>query len=126
MTEEKINQEFRSIVNEIKNEIKTTQIKVAVEANKNSINLYFKLGKILNDNYKYGNKFIDDISRELKLEFPNIEGFSVRNLKYMKKFYIEYKEEQKKINKSNTNNFFISLGSCIILFVALHLLNKKI
>lgn len=48
----------------------------------------------MNDNYKYGNKFIDDISRELKLEFPNISGFSVRNLKYMKKFYLEYKDDE--------------------------------
>ena len=63
-------------------------------ANTNLINLYFRLGKILNDNYKYGNKFIDDISRELKLEFSNIDGFSVRNLKYMKKFYLEYKDDK--------------------------------
>ena len=48
----------------------------------------------MNDNFKYGNKFIDDISRELKLEFPNISGFSVRNLKYMKKFYLEYKDDE--------------------------------
>lgn len=92
--EEKINCEFKNIVNKIKNEIKTTQIKVAIESNKSLINLYFEIGKILNDNYKYGNKFIDDISRELKLEFPNIEGFSVRNLKYMKKFYLEYKDDE--------------------------------
>ena len=92
MIEERLNQEFKNIVNEIKSEIKTTQIKVAVESNKNLINLYFKIGKMLNDNYKYGNKFVDEISRELKLEFSNIEGFSVRNLKYMKKFYLEYKD----------------------------------
>lgn len=92
MIEEKLDKKFINIVNEIKNEIKTTQIKVAIEANKNLINLYFKIGKVLNDNYKYGNRFIDDVSRELKLEFPSIEGFSVRNLKYMKKFYLEYKD----------------------------------
>lgn len=91
---EKLDIEFKNIVNEIKNEIKTTQIKVATEANRNLINLYFKIGKILNDNYKYGNKFIDDVSHELKLEFPNIEGFSVRNLRYMKKFYLEYKDDE--------------------------------
>ena len=90
--EDKLDKKFINIVNEIKNEIKTTQIKVAIEANKNLINLYFKIGKVLNDNYKYGNRFIDDVSRELKLEFPSIEGFSVRNLKYMKKFYLEYKD----------------------------------
>ncbi len=94
MLEEKAKEDFRSIINSIKNEIRTTQIKVAIETNKSLINLYFKLGKILNDNYKYGNKFIDDISRELRLEFPNTEGFSVRNLKYMKKFYLEYKDDE--------------------------------
>lgn len=94
MLEEKAKEDFRSIINSIKNEIRTTQIKVAIETNKSLINLYFKLGKILNDNYKYGNKFIDDISRELRLEFPNTDGFSVRNLKYMKKFYLEYKDDE--------------------------------
>lgn len=89
-----IDLEFKNIVNEIKTEIKTTQVKLAIESNRNLINLYFKIGKILNDNYKYGNKFIDDVSRELKLEFPNIEGFSVRNLKYMKKCYLEYKNDE--------------------------------
>ena len=94
MIEEKLDKKFINIINEIKNEIKTTQIKIAIEANENLINLYFKIGKILNDNYKYGNKFIDDVARELKFEFPSIEGFSVRNLKYMKKFYLEYRDDE--------------------------------
>lgn len=94
MTEEKNYYEFKLIVNNIKNEIKTAQHKVAIETNRNLIQLYFRLGKILNDNYKHGNKFIDYISRELKLEFPNTGGFSVRNLKYMKKFYLEYKDDE--------------------------------
>lgn len=51
--------------------------------------MYYRLGKNLNDNFEYGNKFIDEVSKNLKLEFPNSTGFSVRNLKYMKKFYLE-------------------------------------
>ena len=92
-----LEQNFKDIINDIKSEINTTQIKVAIEVNKNLIMLYYKLGKILNDNFEYGNKFIEDISRELKLEFPNMNGFSVRNLKYMKKFYLEYKDEEELI-----------------------------
>ena len=49
------------IINNIKKEVKTSKIKVAIEINKNLINLYFKIGKILDDNFEYGNKFIDDI-----------------------------------------------------------------
>ena len=35
MIEEKLDKKFINIVNEIKNEIKTTQIKVTIETNKN-------------------------------------------------------------------------------------------
>ena len=48
----------------------------------------------MNDNYKYGNKFIDELSKELKIEFPNFKGSSIRNLKYMKSFYLEYKDDE--------------------------------
>ena len=86
--------DFKVIINNIKQEIKNTQYKVAVENNISLISMYFKLGKILNDNYEYGNKFIDEVSKNLKIEFPNATGFTVRNLKYMKKFYLEYKEDK--------------------------------
>lgn len=57
--------------------------------------LYFRLGKIIEKNSKYGNYFIENVSNELNLEFPKIQGFSARNLKYMKKFYNEYRHEEK-------------------------------
>ena len=86
--------DFQKIISHIKDEIKTTQYKVLVQNNIDLISMYFRLGKILNDNYKYGNKFIDEVSKNLKIEFPNSTGFSVRNLKYMKKFYLEYKDDE--------------------------------
>ena len=85
---------FKQIINDIKLDIKSTQLKTAMQVNYNLINLYFRLGKILYDNYEYGNKFIDEVAKELKLEYPNTTGYSVRNLKYMKKFYAEYKDDE--------------------------------
>ncbi len=90
-----IEQEFKEVINSIKEEIKTTQTKTMLEVNKNLVMLYFRLGKIIDDNSKYGNKFIEQIEIELKLDFPSIKGFSIRNLKYMKKFYNEYKDNEK-------------------------------
>lgn len=89
-----LEKDFKEVINNIKLEIHNTQYKVAIENNKNLILMYFRLGKILNDNYEYGNKFIDEVSKNLKIEFPNSTGFSVRNLKYMKKFYLEYKDDE--------------------------------
>lgn len=89
-----IENDFKETIENMKGEIKSTQLKVATRANIDLINMYFRLGKILNENFKYGNKFIEKISIELKLEFPNASGFSVRNLKYMKKFYLDYKDDE--------------------------------
>lgn len=89
-----IDKNLKIIIEEIKNDIKSTQIKTMFQVNSNLIMLYFRIGKTLNDNFKYGNRFIDELSKELKIDFPNLKGFSVRNLKYMKTFYLEYKHDE--------------------------------
>ncbi|MBP3920739.1 MAG: DUF1016 family protein [Bacilli bacterium] len=89
-----LEQDFKNILLNIKNEIKTSQIKTMFEVNKNLIMLYFKLGKIISENSEYGKSFIKNVSTELKLEFPNMKGFSERNLNYMKLFYEEYKDDE--------------------------------
>ena len=61
-------------------------------ANSELIMLYFRLGKIVSENASYGNKFIKNFSTSLRIEFPNTDGFSERNLSRMKKFYEEYKD----------------------------------
>ena len=95
MIEEKISDEFKNIVNSIKCEIKSTQINTIQQVNKHLIMMYFRIGKILDENSKYGNSFLNNIAKAVKVEYPNIKGFSNRNLKYMKKFYIEYKDDKK-------------------------------
>ena len=89
-----LEKDFKDVVLNIKNEIKTSQTKTMIEVNKNLITLYFRLGKILSENSKYGKSFIKNVSTELKLEFPNMKGFSERNLNYMKLFYEEYRDDE--------------------------------
>lgn len=88
-----IDNSFQEITNNVKNMVSKTQLDIMLDANSKLINLYYNIGKTISDNYKQGNKFIDNLALELKLTFPNLKGFSVRNLKYMKKFYNEYKDD---------------------------------
>lgn len=87
-----LNNSFQEITDNIKNEISKTQLEIMINANTKLVNLYFYIGKILEENSSWGSKFIDNVAIELKMSFPNLKGFSVRNLKYMKSFYNEYKE----------------------------------
>ena len=87
-----LDKEFKDLVLYAKEDILKTRFKVQENANMELIRLYFRLGKIISDNARYGNKFIADFSVALKLEFPDSTGFSARNLSRMKKFYEEYKD----------------------------------
>ena len=82
--------EYKQIFGNIKNEILKSQYKAMQVVNKELIFMYWHIGKIIVDNSKWGNKFINNLSIDLKMEFPDIQGFSVRNLKYMKKMAVEY------------------------------------
>ena len=84
------NQEYKKILLNIKNEILTSQYKALQAVNKELIYMYWHIGKIIFENSKWGNKFIDHLSIDLKTEFPNMQGFSIRNLKYMRKLFEEY------------------------------------
>lgn len=87
--------DFVKIVANIKNEIRTTQVRTMQQANSNLIMMYFRIGRMLHENSIYGNNFIEDIAAEIKLTMPNIEGFSGRNLRRMKLFYEEYEDDEK-------------------------------
>ncbi len=117
-----LEKDFKETFINIKKEIINTQTQILSDANIRLINLYFKLGKIINDNSKWGDKFIDTLEVELKVDFPTIKGFSARNLRRMKKFYLEYKDEEilppavaKLPNKLLSNVYvlsFIDLRNC--------------
>jgi predicted nuclease of restriction endonuclease-like (RecB) superfamily len=80
------NDEYFAVVNDIKTRIKSAQYKAVLGANKELIELYWNIGRIIISNTKYGAKFVENLARDIKLAFPNVKGYSVRNLKYMRKF----------------------------------------
>lgn len=85
---------YLNIVSDIKKEIFSAQHRAMISANKELILLYWKIGNIINANTEWGNKFIENLSRDIHLDFPNTKGYSVRNLKYMAKFADTYKDIQ--------------------------------
>ena len=92
--EKMLEKDFKNIIFDIKNQINNTQIEIFQNANKSLLKLYYNIGKIIEENSSWGNKFIDELAIELKISFPNIKGFSVRNLKNMKKYYVECQKSQ--------------------------------
>ena len=90
------NDEYFDVLNDIKNRIKTAQYKAVLGASREQILLYWDIGNTIITNTKYGAKFVENLARDIKAEFPNVKGFSVRNLKYMRKF-AEIMDDKKKV-----------------------------
>lgn len=80
---------YLSFIDNIKNEIKKQRLSVVLSANASMICLYWNIGKaILNKQAEegWGSKVIDRISKDINDAFPDVSGFSPRNIKYMRKF----------------------------------------
>ncbi len=88
------NNEYLETIESIKQEIANARYKATASVNKELIILYYNIGKIINNHKTWGNKFIESLSTDIALEFPNSKGCSVRNLKYMAKFAELYPDEE--------------------------------
>jgi len=73
----------------LKDRIRTAQVKAAVSVNRELVLLYWEIGNDIlsrQEREGWGTKVIGRLSSDLMHEFPEMKGFSVRNLKYMRKF----------------------------------------
>lgn len=83
------------LLNNLKLRIREAQLMAAFNVNKGLIMLYWEIGKRIIERQNiegWGSKVIDKLSKDLTIAFPEMKGFSSRNLKYMRKFAEEYQD----------------------------------
>lgn len=87
--------DYKDWINNLKGKVQSTQSKVALSVNQTVLELYWEIGKEIEIKLKsanWGTKIIDQISIDLMLEFPNIKGFSKRNIYAMRQWYSFYSQ----------------------------------
>lgn len=92
--------DFKQWLADLKIRIRQSQIKAMIKVNDEMLRLYWDLGHdivIRQMDAVWGSGFFNNLSKELKAEFPDMQGFSVTNLKYCKYFYQFYSQD-KQIN----------------------------
>lgn len=83
--------EYKNWIIEVKSKIRATQMKAAMAVNATVIEFYWELGKMIaKKQTAWGTKFLDQLSKDLQTEFPDMKGFSKTNLKYCKLFYNKF------------------------------------
>lgn len=103
MSELMDNQAYLNWLTELKQKVHQSQIKAALAVNQHLILLYWELGAEIverQQNASWGDKFLAQLSQDLRSEFPEIKGFSLRNLKYIRQwrqFYSQFEIGQQAV-----------------------------
>ena len=80
---------YGRLLADIKTRVQAAQIRAHLAANGELLALYWDIGRLILDRQQaegWGTKVIERLSRDLQHEFPGQQGFSPRNLKYMRAF----------------------------------------
>ena len=88
--------DYKNWLQTLKGEIQQSQIKAAIQVNSELLRLYWQIGKAIVEKQakaKWGDGFLQTLSADLCKEFPTMKGFSERNLRYCKKFYLFYNQQ---------------------------------
>lgn len=88
---------YDNFLRELKERIRTAQVRAALAVNRELVLLYWQIGREIltrQQQQGWGTKIIDRLSTDLRSAFPDMKGFSARNLKYMRKFAETYPDEQ--------------------------------
>ena len=94
--------EYISWVNELKILIQKTQIKASIAVNRELLELYWTIGKSISEKVNkanWGSSVVEELSKDLKTEFPNQKGFSRSNLFSMKKWFEFYSKSEINLEK---------------------------
>lgn len=79
----------------LKERVRSAQLKAAVAVNTELIGLYWELGQSIVEQQEksgWGEAVLDRLSKDLMSAFPDMKGFSQRNLYRMRTFYLAYRQ----------------------------------
>lgn len=86
---------YDTFLQELKDRIREAQVRAGLAVNKELVQLYWRIGRDILEQQKslgWGGKVIDKLGGDLRSSFPEMKGFSPRNLKYMRAFADAYPE----------------------------------
>lgn len=90
--------EYKKFFLDIKERIRQAQYEALRTVNKQLIALYWDIGRMIlerQQKFGWGKAIVENLSHDLHNEFPGVQGFSARNLWYMRNFYSAYYENKK-------------------------------
>ncbi len=99
--------EYKKLLSDLKNKVRSSQLKAAIKVNYELLNLYWTLGEDIVKNqerHSWGDAFIKSLAKDLQKEFPDMKGFSETNIKYIRRWYLFYMKGLQGVAQIENNN----------------------
>lgn len=87
---------YAYLLKQVKARVLLAQKKAIYTANEEMLSMYWDIGKLLSESQKqigWGNNALEKLANDLKNDYPEMKGFSVRNCQFMIQFYNEYNQQ---------------------------------
>ncbi len=87
--------DYRQFVTDLKSRITSARLSAARHVNCELVTLYWDIGRSIVEKQKalgWGESVVEMVAAELRAAFPDMKGFSPRNLRDMKRFYVAYSD----------------------------------
>jgi len=110
--------QYSELLADFKNRIKSAQYTALRSANRELVQLYWDLGRLIaerQEKEKWGKSVIKKLARDLQITFPGVRGFSDQNLWRMRRFYAKYARNEKlspRVIEISWSNNIVILDSC--------------
>jgi len=90
--------DYPRLLSEVKERIRIAQYEALKAVNKELVGLYWDIGRMIvkrQADAEQGSAIAEQLSNDLREEFPGISGFSRRNVFYMREFYLLYRNDKR-------------------------------
>ncbi len=90
--------DYKTLLSDLKERVRKAQYDALKAVNKELIALYWDIGKTIVERQKdesWGKSIVEKLAEDLRKEFPEMSGFSPRNIWRMRDFYLTYCENEK-------------------------------
>jgi predicted nuclease of restriction endonuclease-like (RecB) superfamily len=88
---------YAELLEDLKRRIGTARVAAALAVNRELVLLYWSIGRdilLRQEHEGWGAKVIDQLARDLRKAFPDVTGFSTRNLLFMRSFAQAWGDEE--------------------------------
>lgn len=88
-------EDYSALLGEVKERVRAAQYQALKAVNKELVGLYWDIGRLIAERQadaEHGAAIAERLAEDLRREFPGVNGYSRRNIFYMREFYQKYRD----------------------------------